>query len=178
MANVRRKHSKKSGGSQPKPQGETTSSKPAGNGQVGRQIAQRLDDGLTPVLNDPAKRGKVVKRVVAVMESEEYRGPIPHPAHFGEYERACPGAGSKLLEMADSARTRADDRYDLIVKNDHQYRVLGMCIAGVILVSCLVAGVVLCVSGHPYVGGSVLAVSGLTAVVSRFIDGKKSEPKP
>ncbi len=142
-------------------------------GYAGRKIARKLEHELAPVVSDPAKRGKVIEQVVAVIEQEDYRGPLPHPAHFAEFEKALPGAGAKIIKMADAARSRADDRYDLIVKNDHQYRVLGMWLAAGILGVCLIAGTVLCVMGHSVVGGALLAASGLTAIASRFIDGKK-----
>lgn len=109
------------------------------------------------------------------MEQEEYRGPLPHPDHFADYEAASPGAGSKIIKMVDSSRARADDRYDAIVKNDHQYRVLGMVLAAVILVTCLIAGTVLCIYDKPGIGGSLLAASAMTAIASRFIDGKKQD---
>lgn len=143
---------------------------------VSKHIVQRLDDGLAPVLNDPAERGKVIEQIVSVIEQEEYRGPLPHPAHFAEFERASRGAGSKIIKMADDARKRADDRYDMVVTNDHQYRTHGLWLGAGVLVVCVIAGTVLCLHGQEFVGGGILVASALTTVASRFIDGKAQTP--
>lgn len=34
--------------------------------------------------------------------SAEYRGPLPMPAHFDQYERTLPGAAERILAMGES----------------------------------------------------------------------------
>lgn len=79
--------------------------------------------------------------------------------------------------MAENAQSRAEDRYDKIVSYDHQYSMTGIYLAAFVLAMFAVLGTVLCLFGQPTIGAGVLALSGLSAIASKFIDGRKVSPK-
>ncbi|HML27564.1 MAG TPA: DUF2335 domain-containing protein [Hyphomicrobium sp.] len=139
-------------------------------------LVKKLDDELSPVLGDKQERETVIGKIVSIFRAEIFRGPVPHPKHFAQYEKACPGSGSRIIGMAETALTRAEDRNDAIVEHEYHYQLVGLYLAAGVLVAFLIAGVILCVSGHEYVGTAILGLSGLTTIASRFIDGKQKYP--
>lgn len=124
---------------------------------------------------NPAKREAVIERVVDVVAAEVYKGPLPHPRHFAGFEAVCPGAADRILTMAETARSRADDRYDTIVSNDHVYSMRGLNLAAIILALFVGAGTVLVLAGHEAIGTGLLALSGLSVIASKFIDGRSAQ---
>lgn len=140
---------------------------------AGRAIAKRLETELEPVVGDPAVRAKVVARTQQFIAAEFYRGKLPHPRHFAEFEAAAPGTASRIVAMAEHAQSRADDRMDCVVANEHSYSMHGLYLAAFVLLVFVVGGVVLCLNGHEIIGGGLLALSGLAVIASKFIDGKR-----
>lgn len=136
-------------------------------------LEERIDQSLTDVVPDPADRDEAVRRTVRIVRQESYAGPVPHPSHFAEYERVCPGIGSRLVGMAETAMTRAEDRQDSIVANEHVYSMSGLWLAALVLIVFVVSGTVLCLNGKEAIGAALLALSGLAVIASKFIDGKK-----
>ncbi|MEQ1673249.1 MAG: hypothetical protein ABL893_20555, partial [Hyphomicrobium sp.] len=152
---------------------ESVNSQSDGSASVQTELSEKLEQELTPVLGDAVKREQVIKAVKHVVRTEFYNGPVPHPQHFESYEAACPGAGLRLIGMAETALERGENRNDKIVASEQFYRLSCLWAAVLVLMSFLVAGTILCATGHETIGASILVLSGLTTIASRFIDGHR-----
>lgn len=141
------------------------------------ELAKKFENSIDEFIPDRDKRGAVVERLLEMTQSEHYSGPVPHPKHFERYEAAAPGAGLRIIGMAGSAQMRAEDRYDTIVANDHKYSMTGMFLAAFVLTMFAAFGSVLCLFGQPEIGGGLLLLSALSAIASKFIDGRSGSPK-
>ena len=141
------------------------------------ELAKKFDDSIDEFIPNREQRRTVVKRLLEVTRERRFSGPVPHPEHFERYELAAPGAGLRIIGMAEAAQSRAEDRYDKIVANDYKYSMTGICLAAFVLTMFAAIGAVLCLYGQPEIGAGVLVLSGLSAIASKFIDGRKGSPK-
>lgn len=64
-------------------------------------VTQEIAEALGEVL-PPGEVSAATKRVLQVIEHREsYKGPIPRPDDFENYERILPGAADRILKMAE-----------------------------------------------------------------------------
>ena len=72
------------------------------------------------------QREQIPSRVMSVVRTEMFAGPLPHPRHLEEYERILPGGADRIFAMTEKtidsniAVNERGQRYD------HYYRLLGM----------------------------------------------------
>lgn len=118
--------------------------KPARNRDSGQHGAARIDrDGATFIV-----------------------GPLPPSSEFMGYEQAVPGAGDRLLRLAEG---EAEHRRTETVKEglrEHVRIMLGQVLGFLMIGGCIAAGVWL-IDGGQQVGGMMAVGSGLfTAIVA------------
>lgn len=125
------------------------------------------------------EQNRPAKMVAARLEqhvSVQYSGPLPDPQTFAGYESITPGAGERILGMAEreqahrhsvekllaeaSARDTAEERREI-----RRSQWLAWSIA--VIVICI--GGVLIYSGHP-ITGSLLTGGTLVGIVSSFLE--------
>lgn len=91
-------------------------------------IEVEVESKLEPVLANLSKvqREQILSRVMSVVRTEMFAGPLPHPRHLEEYERILPGGADRIFAMTEKtidsniAVNERGQRYD------HYYRLLGM----------------------------------------------------
>lgn len=118
------------------------------------------------------QRVQAVERVVGMMESEVFVGPLPHPKHLAEYERCSAGLATRIVAMAELAQGRIEDRKDLIVENEFQDRRLGMWLGFFALCALLTCGTILTVTGNTAVGVTLFGAAVFGTVIGGFIHGR------
>ena len=79
-------------------------------------------------------------KVIAVRKIESYRGPLPTPADFEKYNRVVPGAGNRILRMAEREQKMRDKGQTQILANDTKR-----------------------INGATYLGIGMLVVAGIAA---------------
>jgi uncharacterized membrane protein len=152
---------------QPKQSGTETTSPPEPEviDPVQTEIEKRLD-GLLP----PGERDEIIRRVVAVVHSESFSGPIAHPGHLREYELILPGAADRIIAMAEKHQDHIIAMERTVVEKEFSDRrwgmVLGALTFGLLIGGALAAGlndktaVALVFLGAAAIGGVGLFVNG------------------
>lgn len=136
------------------------------------ELRAKVEDALDPVLGMVPAKGEVIETVVRLIEAEHYRGPLPHPKHFEAYELACPGAANRILDMADLALRRNEDRLDTVVDREFRDRERGMycgLAAFGFLVGC---GALVAIFSDARIGAGIIGAAIITSTVTPFIGGR------
>jgi uncharacterized membrane protein len=140
------------------------------------EIREAVEHAINPIVAGP-QRIQVVERMVGLIRTEFFRGPIPHPKHFQEYEQICPGAADRIIRMAETAQLRREDRNDKLVELEYADRRLGLWFGLIALLAFLIAGTMLTVLGEVKVGAGLLSAAAIGTVVGTFIPGRIPLPK-
>lgn len=170
----------KSAGSQSSNQAGSSENGPEENEQssikplpVDSALLQRIKDAIGPVLPS-GQRGQVLERVSRVIAAEIFRGPLPHPKHLQHYEEIFPGLADRIVQMAEKAQNREEDRLDDVVRLEYQDRRLGMHLGFWALVCLIGAGTLISLLGNVYVGGGLLTAAVIGAVAGTFVHGRNN----
>jgi uncharacterized membrane protein len=100
------------------------------------------------------------------------------------YEDACPGAASRILEMAEreavhrrDLETKAlDAQIDGMKRQFHEARIGQLC-AWSISICFLGIGSYVAIHGQPWVGG-LFGTMGISGIVANFIHGRQDQDTP
>lgn len=108
----------------------------------------------------------------------EFVGPLPPPQVLQGYEQACPGAASRVIEMAEKEglhrRAQEDKIVDAQVESMRRQFMearIGQILAFAVAVFFLGCGTYTVVSGYP-IAGSFFSAIGLGGIVTTFIIGR------
>jgi uncharacterized membrane protein len=110
--------------------------------------------------------------VRAEVSTSSYRGPLPLPSDFGQYETILPGAGDRILKLAEN---NANTRLGVNKENsaaDNRRADRGQ-LLGFVLSLVFVASAVICAYLDQPIPASFLGVGGFSSIVSIFVLGKK-----
>ncbi len=156
------------------PQLPQTAKKPAAEPSPSADLSdieQAIETSIGPIVGGSKKQ--VIGRVMTIIESEIFSGPLPHPRHLHAYEAICPGAADRLLKMAE-AQQAADIAFDRAEQeSDHADLKRGMWM-GFGALALLIIGAAVSV----WVGQNTMAFmflgAGVLGTVGRFITGRKN----
>ncbi len=95
----------------------------------------------------PAIQENNQTRIIAKALMAAYSGPIPPATEFKEYEKTLPGAADRILKMAENENAHRhkeesclrDAAFKLDNKEANE-RIMGLCFAFVIIMSCIFLG--------------------------------------
>lgn len=135
-------------------------------------IEEAIGSSIGPIVHGGSKK-QVVERVMTIIESEIFSGPLPHPRHLQAYESICPGLADRLLKMAEMQQS-ADIEYDKAEQaNEHADLKRGMWMGFGALGLLIVAAGATAWAGQT---GMAVTFLGTAAVgtVGRFIAGRKN----
>ena len=164
---------------------QPSQSKPPATKRVPQpDLTPDIESAVRGALDGVVSQGSLniaVERVTAVMVSEHFSGPLPHPKHIAGYEAVLAGSADRIITMAEKA---VDARLLLqrnAVQADIEDRKLGMylgasCFGGLVI-AALISNLV---TGGTVVPGIFLG-AGAIGVIATFINGRlkeKSPPKP
>ena len=150
-----------------------TPSTPPANAELEAEIERAIGSVV-----GQSQRGQVARRVVSLIRSEAFSGPLPPPQHLAEYEKICPGLADRIMKMAEVGQIRNEDRIDHVIDREYDDRRVGMYFGFAALALLVVCGTILYASGHEVAGGSLLGVAVLGTIVSSFIRGRGELPWP
>lgn len=133
------------------------------------------DNNLADVDNLIKGRAKEeIKNVVhaAVVEQQQFSGPIPHPDILESYNRILPGAAERILNMAEEEQKHRQYLEKTALQNDKDEAKLGQICAFLIGIVAIVAGTYAAINGSATAGG-IIGGGGVVGLVSVFILGRK-----
>ena len=118
-------------------------------------VAERERPGATGRRTSEAPDGVIAPGTVEA-RFEAFVGPLPHPTHFAAYERAAPGAGERILTIAEFQSKHRRTQEDRQQRADNRLRDRGQWFAFFLALGSLVLGGYLAVAGVPVLSGLAL----------------------
>lgn len=126
------------------------------------EVLKRLVDEA-----DPEER-KVILRKLSITKS----GPLPDSKEFGEYEKALPGAGDRILQMAENEQ---EHRIELSKKEQENYyksndrlTIIGVICSTIVSVFGITGSVILGIAGQPWASG-IIGTLSLGSIVANIL---------
>lgn len=114
---------------------------------------------------------QVVAQMVSLVE-ERFAGPIAHPRHLREYEDICPGAADRIIRMAESNLSHAQNIQTVAIKGD-----IADVSAGRIYGFSALLALILAALGATYLDHDVIAAAflgaGAIGVIGQLIQGRQ-----
>ena len=123
---------------------------------------------LRPLLRDPGQAQQVVAKVATAVL---FRGPLPPPEVFKDYEDVVPGSAREILNMA----TREQGHRHRLQLLEMIYPYLGQCAGFVGFLSSVGGAVYLAMNDRPAVAGLILGVPCLGVIGWLLILGSPRE---
>jgi uncharacterized membrane protein len=164
--------------------GSTTESSPSQTGTTlpeptapDNKLVQSVEAALGPEVGPEPERARIAQRIAQKLVAEYYRGPLPHPRHLKAFEDACPGAGNRILAMAEKAQERQEARLDRALDYENQERRVGLDYGLYGLIALLITGIVVIALGQVEIGGGLLGATLLGRVITTFVHGRPKEPQ-
>jgi len=102
-----------------------------------------------------------------------YSGPLPSAAEFERYEKSTPGAGNKLLEMADREALARQNNDAKALDESIKITRSGQYFAFAIVFFALAIILVSIIIDRPMVSSIVPAIVACTGIAAIFIDRKR-----
>lgn len=133
---------------------------------------------LLKVINneDDPEKLKIIMRELTVTKTS----PLPDATEFSEYEKAVPGAGDRILKMAENEQKHRHEMMKKEQENYHQSNVkltiFGV-ISGMMISICGIAGAVLLGwFGQPWTAGLIGSLS-LGSIVANILKATSRQSK-
>ncbi len=122
------------------------------------RLEKKLLEGLTSARVLPSnKRDEAELIVSTVLQAEMYSGPMPHPAHFAQFEQTLPGSADRILTMTELEQAHRHSWEDKALAGEIFTVKFGQ-VGGVIGMLTLIAcGTWLAFNGHDAFGIAALA---------------------
>jgi uncharacterized membrane protein len=135
-------------------------------------ITPALQSHLQPGENADVVAGELMRRTLAVVETQVFQGPIPPPAILEGYENLVPGSAGRLTAMAEREQRH---RHNLDLRPMHLdfvYSMSGLICGGLVALSLIAGAYFSAIAGHQAVAGAFLA-TGAVSMVAGFIKGRQ-----
>lgn len=136
--------------------------------------AQEIVSKLSPMLR-PDKKGEA-ERVIGMVLTKTYRGPLPAPEDLAHYEQICPGAADRIINMAEANMSHRHSMEKTLLKSDYGLRSRGQWFALVALFAMLSVIAFTFWLGQP-IAGSILGGATLATVTGMFLARDKEVPE-
>lgn len=118
---------------------------------------------------------QIIKKVVRQeILARSYSGPIPPAEEFEKYEKALPGAGDRILKLAEKEQENRHLMISRGFKAELTTTVLGQVFAFILGMSGILCGLYLVSEGKQLAGFSAF-ITALAAIVAAFIYTPKNE---
>jgi uncharacterized membrane protein len=132
-----------------------------------------------PPRSGPQQSGRVIRQETIEVA---FTGPLPHPQILQGYEQACPGAASRIIEMAEQQgsnrrlieQSLAASSQDEMRRQFQEARVGQIC-AAIVALAFIGSGAYVATHGNPWPGAALGGGGvGLQALVATFVRGRRS----
>lgn len=126
------------------------------------------------------KNSEKIVKVAAKVFAREFSGPIPSPDIMADYENIMPGATDRIILMAENQSKHRQSMEAIKVNAESRDSFLGVIFAFMLGLGCIVACVIMVImvpSAAGVICGSVLGVTGITAIISTFLQNTRNHAK-
>jgi uncharacterized membrane protein len=119
---------------------------------------------------------KEVKKLALQAVGESFSGPLPPPNILAQYDQIVPGAGERIISMAENQASHRQDIEKKVIESDIKHAGRGLHYGLIIGLVSVIGGVICIMYGHE-VGGSIVGGTGLTGLVGVFVYGSRQRRK-
>lgn len=126
------------------------------------------------------KNSEKIVKVAARVFAQEFSGPIPSPDIMADYENIMSGATNRIIAMAENQSSHRQSMEAIKVKAESRDSLLGVIFAFMLGMGCIVACVIMVImvpSAAGVICGSLLGVSGITAIISTFLRNTRKQTR-
>ena len=124
---------------------------------------------------DPALKPEQQQLIEAVRR-EIHLGPLPHPSAFQEYEKTLPGAGDRILKMAEEQSRHRRSQEEKITDSGIEQAELGQNLAFILALVTILGGIYL-IANNKVILGLAIILAPIASLVAVFIYGRMSAKK-
>lgn len=120
------------------------------------------------------KSGQETPRVQAVV----FSGPLPPPAVFAEYERACPGAADRILSMAEKEQQHRHGQENTLSTDVSAAMRRGQVFACAIAITGPVVAAFVAIFGNGFAANvlaALIGVGGFAPIVTAFLKTNRKD---
>jgi len=122
--------------------------------------------------NLPQPPKKQHQMTQAVVQSQHFSGPLPHPAILEQFNKIVPGAAERIILMAENQAKHRQELEKIVIQSDIRDGRLGLHYGLVIGVVGII-GATICIMGGHTAGGSILGGSSIASLAGAFIYGSR-----
>ena len=134
------------------------------------QVDPRIFEGVKE-----QKKQQIIKSVVLTM-SKIHVGPIPDPETLRAYSEIIPNGAERIMAMAEQQASHRMGLEKTVISGQIRQSNTGQFLAFFIgIVALLVAAY--CISTGHELGGGIIGATGITGLVTAFIQGKKTQDR-
>ncbi len=138
-----------------------------------QSIEAELERQLAPVLSNMSnvQRGQILGKVVQIVRSEHYSGPLPHPRHLQEYNNVVPNGADRIIAMAERQLAHDMEIQSKIVNCEIRDRHIGMGLGFLSFTALVVMAYWAGMAGNNMLAGLLLSAAAIGGVAA-FIKGR------
>lgn len=103
------------------------------------KITQRQPE--PPLPNN--RENRIARRILSMVHSEFFRGPLPHPDLLLKYEQACPGSADRIIKLTENQSKHRQKMESTVVNSNVQNERKGMHYSFILTGMFMIAGVIL-----------------------------------
>lgn len=132
------------------------------------QVDPKVFDGV------PKQRKQQIVRAVIQTVQKIHMGPLPDPNTLAEYNNIIPNGAERIMAMAEKQSDHRMKMESEVIHRQMNQSTAGQIFALIIGLAALTASTICILKGFQWAGG-VVGIGGITALVTAFIQGKKSQ---
>jgi uncharacterized membrane protein len=92
------------------------------------------------------------RRILSMIRTESFSGPLPHPSIFQSYEQICPGAANRIIKIMEKQVGHRQNIENKVVSSNIKNERTGMFLAFTLTIITMIVGAVLLIIGKEVAG--------------------------
>ena len=115
---------------------------------------------------------KPIKKISIREVRQSFSGPLPHPSVLSGYDKVCPGAADRIIQMTEKQIAHRHEMESSFLKAHSRNSWLGIIFAFILGIVITLGGIV-CVLNDKQISGVIFGGTGLAGVIFAFINGTR-----
>jgi len=143
------------------------------------EVLEKLEIEAPDILASLPKenRAKLIRIIKSQMVMKHHEGPLPAPEDIALYNQHIPNGAERIMALAEKQFEHRRKMESLVIPGKLSSIARGQIFGLVIALFGLIAGTVITLYGHDWVGGILLGTT-IVSLVGVFIFGQRQQSKP
>ncbi|CAM2079611.1 MAG: hypothetical protein NSGCLCUN01_03832 [uncultured Clostridium sp.] len=139
---------------------------------VNQEVANDIHDEIGHKQIVESDELRPIKRSSIRAVRQSFSGPLPHPSVLSGYDKVCPGAADRIIQMAEKQIVHRHEMESSFLKAHSRNSWLGIIFAFILGIVITVGGII-CVLNDKQISGLIFGGTGLASVIFAFINGTR-----